>query len=117
MPFRYNKALKLFAILLFSFEMLAPAVLITSPETSLDSPNSKRLSESNRTVDLLAHLIFEEVGSEEREGKDDCLIGLNFTEVFNELQKFENTQITWSLPKDRFDTQPSLFKLHRVLLI
>ncbi len=117
MPFRYNKILKLFAILLFSFEILAPAVLLTTPETNLNSQNSKRLSELNQSFDILSHLLFEEVNCEEREGKDDCLISLSFTEVFNELQKFEKPLITWSLPKDLFDTQPSLFKLHRVLLI
>jgi len=117
MPFRYNKILKLFAILLFSFEMMAPAVLMATPEIHPERQHAKSLNESDRSIDFLTHLIFEEVSSEEREGKDDCLIGISFIELFSELQKFEPIQITWSLPKEHFDTQPPLFTLHRVLLI
>jgi len=74
-------------------------------------------SDQNQPIDLIAHLIFEEVNNEEREGKDDYLISVCFVEVFNELQKFEPVHVTWSLAKDRFDTQPSLYTLHGVLLI
>ncbi len=116
MPLRYNKILKFFAILLFSFEMLAPAVLLATPEAT-NSANSKNLNELNRSVDFLSHLIFEEVSSEEREGKNECLISVCFIELFSELQKFQPVQITWSLPKEHFDTQPPLFTLHGVLLI
>lgn len=120
MPLRYNKILKLFAILIFSFELFAPVALIASQkETSKNksSVNSYSIGESTPSVDLLSQLIFEEAGSEEKEGKNDCLISVCFVEVFNELKKFEPAQITWSLPKDQFDTQPSLFRLHRALII
>ncbi len=118
MLLRYNKILRIFAILLFSFELLAPAVLLGSPESNLISEHTtSHFSKQNQPLDLIAHLIFEEVNNEEREGKDDFLISVCFIEVFNELQKFEPVQVTWSLPKDRFDTQPSLYTLHRVLLI
>ncbi|MEQ1584692.1 MAG: hypothetical protein ABL895_02345 [Cyclobacteriaceae bacterium] len=120
MPLRYNKILKLFAILLFSFELLAPAALIAAPTESFNSQESQsisNLSESAQSFDLLSHLIFEEVYNEVREGKDDCLISVCFVEVFSELQKFEPVLITWVLPKDRFDIQPSLYTLHGVLLI
>jgi len=114
----YNKILRIFAILIFSFELLAPALLLGATENNLPCEKAKiNLSEQSQPIDLIAHLIFEEINNEEREGKDDYLISVCFTEVFNELQKFESVQITWSLPKDRFDTQPSLFTLHRVLLI
>lgn len=118
MLLRYTKMLRVFAILLFSFELLAPAVLLGAPESNLTSENTlSQISEQNQSLDLIAHLLFEEVNNEEREGKDDFLISVCFIEVFNELQKFEPIQVTWSLPKDRFDTQPSLYTLHRVLLI
>jgi len=120
MPLRYNKILKLFAILLFSFELLAPAVLIAAPKEVFDNHEIKgisTLSESAQSLDLLSHLIFEEFNNEVREGKDDCLISVCFIEVFSELQKFEPVQITWTLPKERFDIQPSLYTLHRVLII
>ena len=117
MPFRYSKILRLFAILLFSFEMLAPAVLMATPETYPESQQTESLNKSERSIDFLTHLIFEEVNSEEREGKNDCLIGISFIELFSELQKFEPIQVTWSLPKEHFDTHPPLFTLHRVILI
>lgn len=118
MLLRYNKILRIFAILLFSFELLAPAVLLGTPEGDLHSENTISLySNQNQPLDLIAHLIFEEANNEEREDKDDFLISVCFIEVFNELQKFEPIQVTWSLPKDRFDIQPSLYTLHRVLLI
>jgi len=117
MPFRYNKILKRFAILLFSFEMLAPAILMATPETYYGSNHTNTLNKSERSIDFLTHLIFEEVNSEEREGKNDFLIGISFIELFSELQKFEPIQVTWSLPKEHFDTHPPLFTLHRVLLI
>jgi len=114
----YNKILRIFAILLFSFELLAPALLLGDSENNLCSQHAEAYtSGQNQPIDLIAHLIFEEVNNEEREGKDDYLISVCFIEVFNELQKFEPVQVTWSLPKDRFDTQPSLYTLHRVLLI
>ncbi len=117
MPFRYNKILRLLAILLFSFEMLAPAVLMATPENYPESQYAKSLNESERPIDFLAHLIFEEVNNAEREGKNDDLIGLNYIELFSELLKFEPIQVAGYLPKEHFDTHPPLFTLHRVLLI
>lgn len=120
MPLRYNKILKLFAIFLFSFELLAPAALIAAPTDAFDSQKAQsisNLSESAQSFDLLSHLVFEEVNNEVREGKDDCFISVCFIEVFSQLQKFEPVVITWVLPKERFDIQPSLFTLHGVLII
>ncbi len=116
MPLRYNKILTLFAILLFSFELLAPSVLIAKAKR-IEPDGTSTLGQSNQSFDFLSHLIFEEVGSEEREGKNDCLMGPCFTEVFNNLQKFQPVHIPWSLTKKRFDTHPPLFALHGVLLI
>jgi hypothetical protein len=117
MLLRYNKILRIFAILLFSFEMLAPALWLGEHESSITQKSTTYFNNQNQPVDLLTHLICEEASNEEREGKDDYLLGVCFVEVFNELQKFQSVQITWSLPKDRFDIQPSLYTLHRVLLI
>lgn len=120
MPLRYNKILKLFAILIFSFELLAPILLIAKPkQTALNSPLTLEYSitQQAKPLDLLSQLLFEEVGCEEREGKDGFFLSVSFVEVYNQLQKFQPIQSTWFLPKDQFDTQPSLFTLHRVLLI
>jgi hypothetical protein len=117
MLLRYNKILRIFAILLFSFEMLAPALWLGDHESSITQKSTTYFSHENQSIDLIAHLICEEANSEEREGKNDYLIDVSFVEVFNELEKFQPVQISWSLPKDRFDIQPSLYTLHRVLLI
>ncbi len=109
--------LRIFAILLFSFEMLAPALWLGDHENSITQKSTTNYNDLHQPIDLITHIICEEANSEEREGKDDYLIDVRFVEVFNELQKFQPVQITWSLPKDRFDIQPSLYTLHRVLLI
>lgn len=117
MLLRLNKILRIFAILLFSFEMLAPALWLGDHENSITQKSTIYISDQHQPSDLLTHLICEEANNEEREGKDDYLLSVCFVEVFNELQKFQSVQITWSLPKDRFDIQPSLYTLHRVLII
>lgn len=118
MLLRYNKIFRFFAILFFSFELLVPAILLGAAESNLNAEHSKsHITHQSQPVDLLTHLIFEEVNNEEREGKDDYLISVCFIEIFNELQKFLPAQVTWALRVDRFDTQPSLFTLHRELLI
>jgi hypothetical protein len=118
MLLRYNKILRVLSILLFSLELLAPALLLGAPENNLHSANTtSHITNQNQAIDLISHLIFEETNSEEREGKDDCFLSVCFIEVFSDLQKFQPVYITRSLPKDQFDIQPSLFTLHRVLLI
>lgn len=119
MPLRYNKILKLFAILIFSFDLLAPVVLIASPEQARESVSTigYGLSKQAHPIDLLSQLLFEEVGSEEREGKNNCFLSVCFVEVYSQLQKFQPIRITWSILKDQFDTKPSLFTLNRALLI
>lgn len=75
------------------------------------------LSEQTLPVALLTQLLCEEVGSEEREGKNNCFLSVSFVEVYSQLQKFQPIRITWSILKDQFDTKPSLFTLNRALLI
>jgi hypothetical protein len=117
MLLRYNKILRIFAILLFSFEMLVPALWLGDHESRITQKSTTYFSDQHQSIDLITHLLCEEASSEEREGKDDYLIDVCFVEVFNELQKFQPVQITWSIRKDQFDIRPSLYTLHRVLLI
>jgi hypothetical protein len=118
MLLRYNKILRILAILLFSLELFAPALALGAPENSFsDECVIHFTTNQTQSIDLISNLVFEVTNSEEREGKEDCLISVCFVEVFNQLQKFQPLQITWSAPKDRFDIQPSLYTLHRVLLI
>lgn len=118
MPLRYNRVLKLLAILLFSFELLAPAYFVSTANSPEEKNDQHHLTSRSHSFDLLSHLIFEETCSEEeREGKEHALTTLFYTEVFSELQKFEPARVNWLLPREKFDTQPALFTLHRVLLI
>jgi hypothetical protein len=117
MSFRH-RIFRIIAVLVFSFELLAPALFAPSEHACEAMNNQRHLVESGGSLDLLSHLIFEEVNNEEsREGKEHGFTQLWFTEVFSVLQKFEPANVTWPLPKERFNTQPSLFTLHRVLLI
>ena len=118
MLLKYHKVLRIFAILLFCIEILTlVSSLGTSENHNVTGKGFVNIASNHQTLDLLNHLICEEVSSEERENKYDCFISVCFVEVFNELEKFQPVQITWLLPKERFDTQPSLFTLNRVLLI
>lgn len=118
MRLSHSKILKFLFILLFSFELFAP-VLVPASSACQNSFSKATVQQAEQTqsFDFFSHFIFEEVSSEEREGKDDFLTGLCYRELFSELQKFETVQITWPLPKEHFDTHPPLFTLHRELLI
>jgi hypothetical protein len=119
MLLRYNRVLKIFAILLFSFELLLPLAALAAPAglpAEIDHP-ANTLSELTYSADFLSHLLCEEVNNEEREGEDDSLISVCYVEIFSELQKFKPVNLSWSLPREQFDTEPSLFTLYRVFQI
>jgi hypothetical protein len=70
MPLKNNIALKHFAILLFSFELLAP-VLLTAQSEFYDEPSGKSIHQSSSLFILFSTLISEEAnGEEERDGKE-----------------------------------------------
>ncbi len=117
MPLRMNKALKYLIILLFSFEVLAPAFVQSYEEDTIESSNQKHYVDLTGSFDCLAHLFFEENNSEEREGKDYDSSSFYFIELFSVLEKFKPIEITWSIARDRVESQPSLYTLHRVLRI
>jgi hypothetical protein len=119
MSLRYNKVLKLFAILIFSIELIVPTLVAAFEQDHVPTAKSgAQLTNVITSVDFLTTLLCEEASNEEeREGKDDYVICVAYTEVFSHLQKFEPSRITWTQPKEKFDIQPSLYRLHRVLLI
>lgn len=116
MLLKRNKVLKLVAILLFSFELLAPAILVSAQQPSTVRLESINFVSRSHSFDLFSGLIFEEA-SEEREGKDHRLTGICFIEIFSILHKFKPTVSAWLVPRQRFDTRHSLLTLHRILLI
>lgn len=116
MLLKSNKILKIVAILLFSLELLAPAVFATSHPSSESKSENTNFESLPHSFDTFSNLIFEEV-SEEREGKNHALTGICFIEIFSTLHKFKSSNFTRLIPHQRFDTQPPLFTLNRVLLI
>jgi len=118
MLLRSSKVLRILAILLFSFEVLAPALWHGESDKIIEAQKTTTyFCDQNQPIDLISHLIFEEVNNEEKEGKDYDLLSVSYVEVFNELEKFIPHQVVGPLPKDRFDIQPALYKLHSVLII
>jgi hypothetical protein len=117
MPLRYNRILKLFAIILFLTELLAPSVLLASPEGNAESTSAnQKVSEPHASIDFI-YLLFEEPNNENKEGKEEVVLPVIVTEVFSSLQKFYTVRQAPLLPFEQFDIGPALFTLHRVLLI
>lgn len=69
------------------------------------------------TIDYLAVLLFEENNNEEREDKDFDIEFLFLSDTFSQLAKFQNTSTKKFTVQVRFDSQPSLYTLNRVLRI
>jgi hypothetical protein len=119
MNLRNNKILKLFAILLFSFELLASsAISAIIKEPIIESEAKTSLSQSqNQNFSFL--LFLEERSEEEREGKDVFVAPNDPFRTFSSAPAVLVSSLTlgFSSNKERFDTHPLLFKLHGVFLI
>lgn len=117
MSLRNNNVLKFFAILLFSFELLAPSFL----SAAISEPRIE--SGSKTTFALPSHavssfLLLEERNEEEREGKDIFLSAALYPIYwFTVSQETKGFQGQLFLNRDRPGTQQALFKLHCTFLI
>lgn len=108
MSLRTSKLLKYFAIVLFSFEMIAPALISTFDRDS-DSQYASILFEENS-------------GEEEERGSKDhkptlYLNDFSFVQVFIELRTTQARQTSWVDPQQRSTSQPALFTLLHTYLI
>ena len=129
MRLRSNKALKFFAILLFSFEMTAPALIpaIGDDVNSVRQDRGQRsYSNASPLTTFIYSLIFEEnngegEGEEERESKDHkftiCFSDFGFAEAYITLITTETRHIAWAEPYETTATQPPLFTLFHTYLI
>ena len=119
MNLRNNKILKLFAILLFSFELLASsAISAIVKEPVLESEAKTALSRSqNQNISFL--LFLEERSEEEREGKGIFIASNDLFKTFPPTPSAFSSSLPlhFSANIERFDTHPPLFKLHGVFLI
>jgi hypothetical protein len=125
MRLRTSKLLKYFAILLFSLEMIAPA-LISSVDNETDARydySHTSLTSTTHLTNFIASLLFEENNGEEeeRESKDHkptlYLNDFGFVKAFIELRTTQTRQISWVEQHQRSASQPALFTLLHSYLI
>ncbi len=118
MQLRNSHLLKIFALLLFSFELLAPTILSAHFQEATVSDSSKK-SLSAPQASIYSFLFLEECNEEEREGKDALPVAL-------ELYAFKNlafnshtrgTNIPLHSKQNLFDTHPPLYQLNQTFLI
>jgi len=121
MRIRTNKVLKFFALLLFSLEFLAPAMLvdISDPQGSQDKV---QLVDGGHHQNMLYSIFTEEISENEegREGQKDIILFTDFDFASSVLQLLGSAPFSGknlSITSERFDTQPALFKLNCTFLI
>ena len=107
MAVRNFTSLKIFALLIFSLELLAPVVLINHDREPERESTELQVTANHTSWGMLASLLCEEAGSEEeREGKEHKVFPLlsevNFVAVFQCLVRQENLPVP----------QPYFSKIH-----
>lgn len=121
MRLRTNQVLKIFALLLFSLEFLAPAFLVDIADTT-GSQDKVQLTDGARHHNIFYSILTEEV-TENEEGREDhkeviLFIDVNFTFASLQLLGSKPTSNKFSsIISEQFDTQPALFKLNCNFLI
>ncbi len=118
MHLRTSRVFKLFVILLFSLESLAPSVfLITDASGVPVVTNQAQKSFFNHTVPI--SIFAEECGSEERyDGSHEIAIATHAAVIaFPKFHKSEQSNFSPRLPDDRFTCSTPLFQLHCLYLI
>ena len=126
MKLRKSKSLKFFAILLFSFEMIAPALISCgNPEAGVDQ-NQRAFTNATHLPNFLYSLVFEEnngegEGEEERESKDHkanfCFTDFGFVQAYIALTTVDTRQTSWVETHETRATKPPIFALSHAYLI
>jgi hypothetical protein len=117
MQLRNSYILKFFAILLFSFELLAPS-LVTS-ECTLGKESNTASIQTAVPSSFYSLLFLEECNEEEREGKDALFLAIELYS-FKYLSFVSNTchtSIPFHVKQNLFDTHPPLYQLNQVFII
>ena len=118
MQLRTSRVLKLFAILLFSLESLAPSVFsIAYASEVLVADNQAQKSFFNHTASI--SIFAEECDGEERnDGSHEIGIATHAVVVaFPKFQKSEQSNFSPHPVDDRFTCSTPLFQLHCLYLI
>ena len=121
MRLRTNQVLKIFALLLFSLEFLAPAFLVDIADAT-GSQDIVQITDGAHHQNILYSIFAEEI-TESEEGREDHkeiihFTGINFT--FASLQLLGTKPCSnkySSIISEQFETQPAIFKLNCNFLI
>jgi len=122
MTLKDHKFLKLFTILVFCLELLAPIFLAARMDFIDDAGTKSSIRETSGTIALFATFLSEEAGSEEeRDGKEHTRILCFLAEfTFVPVYKLSVTIEKISSPKgfsNSVSTHASIFSLYRVFRI
>jgi hypothetical protein len=118
MKLRTSKALKYFAILLFSFEIMGPALVSSGDAISLRQDNHRTFIHSSHTSTFVCSLAIEEnENEEEQRSSKDQLSGLDFGTAFVEFIDIEIPRIKSVETLQLAASQPPLFTLFHSYLI
>ncbi len=120
MSLRFNKALKFLFVVLFSFEMMVPALI--SSVAYQDLSHSTRIASNERNFsNLISSLLCEESGEEEVESKggksQPAFISFDAIETYSLLSTTEHQHQLWTEPLDASKPDAALFVLFHSYLI
>jgi hypothetical protein len=122
MRIRHYKVLKFIAIILFSFELLAPSMFASACKNDGEvEQHGKDILTPALGLGFSTFLLFEEIGEEEeREGRGD--VAFSFADLYpSRFYGYPSNSLGVGLSltnaKRMFDTHTPLFKLHRAFLI
>lgn len=113
MQLRNSYILKFFALLLFSFELLAPSLISTECFNGQETDSTTFVSVIK--PNLYSFLFLEECNEEEREGKDALPLSIAFFD-FKSLSIFSDSRSSYATlhsNQNQFDTHPPLYQLHQ----
>jgi hypothetical protein len=109
MSLRTNIALKVIAIILFSFEMIAPALI--SSLNSQSQNQETQISSSDHLANAIANFLCEETNGEEED------ITFEFVEAPSLAFATGFRQISWIGPHEVTPSRPPLFTLFHTYII
>jgi hypothetical protein len=122
MKIRKSTILKFLSLLLFSIQLLSPIAHHASTISPATQHGEASLFTTSNDFGFISLFLMEETNNE-KEGEEDenkrvfSFIDFTYIEVFNVLEKFKTIPITWSIPVDGSNAQPSLLTLLSVFII
>ena len=121
MKLRSNIGLKLFALVLFTFEFLAPAIVsgfvpaeVASDQTQIGSSSQLH----NPFISLCMEELYENEESKEFDNEAFPLLALSISTLYSRLFDTEiTTRTSFSILSHKYNTLPPIYLRHRKLII